>query len=389
MTGFARLIDPLAVDEFFATHRDRVLFVRPAGDPDRYDDVLDLATVEGFIFEGNPRGEHLQMLSEGRVASSSYLYPSGLVDGVAVGRLFSDGCSIVLPQAHQHLRSLAVLVRGLEAELGCRVQANVYLSPPGESSFAPHFDAHDVFALQIHGAKHWTVFEGTDAPATERFDPTVHAPGPPQASFCLEPGGLAYLPRGLMHHAKADGTSLHVTIGVHWVSYFDVLQRVVRDLDREVDLRRAAPREWWRPGDARADLVDHLEGSLAALVHEDTVTRAVERLRRELVATRQPLLPGHLHQLDRLETLDGDTTVGRRDPMLWDLEDAEDGADGFVLSCFGSTIEFPSAARPAVVQLLADQSDGIRVVDLEGPLDTDEKLVLVRRLVVEGVVELR
>ena len=132
-------------------------------EPERYADILDLAAVESYIFEANPRAQQLQVLREGHIDRSEYLYPSGLVDAVAVGRLFESGCSIVLPQAHLFLAPLGYLVRGLEAELGCRVQANVYLSPPGESSFKAHFDAHDVLVVQAHGSKQWTLYDGPEA----------------------------------------------------------------------------------------------------------------------------------------------------------------------------------------------------------------------------------
>ena len=37
------------------------------------------------------------------------------------------------------------------------MQANAYLTPAGAAGLAPHHDTHDVFVLQVAGAKHWTV----------------------------------------------------------------------------------------------------------------------------------------------------------------------------------------------------------------------------------------
>ena len=151
MPRLAALLDPIGVDEFFARYRDREHVVVHRGDPKRYADLVDLAGVESFIFETNPRSTELQVLHEGPVDRAGYIYPSGLVDALALSRLYEEGHSIVLPHAHLHLAPLGYLVRGLEDELGCRAQTNLYLSPPGAAAFAPHYDTHDVLVLQIHG----------------------------------------------------------------------------------------------------------------------------------------------------------------------------------------------------------------------------------------------
>ena len=358
-------------------------------EPGRYTDLLDLETVETFVFETNPRAEDLQVLHSGPVDRAGYVYPSGLVDALALSRLYEDGHSVVLPHAHQHFPPLGYLVRGLEAELGCRAQANVYLSPPGAAAFAPHYDAHDVLVLQAHGQKEWTLFEGPEpVPATHHFDPATHPPGGPVDTFTLRTGDLAYLPRGLMHHAAAArDASLHVTVGIHWVSILDVLEAALEraGADRP-ELRRALPHRWWVDEEAREAVVAEVAERAAAIGSPDLVVPALGHLRRDLVSSRQPLVPGQLDQLRRLDDLGRDTIVAPRDPMIWDLR--EDG-DQVVLACFGSEIAFPAKAAPVVAHLLRGDPDGIPIGELDDGLDVDERLVLVKRLIREGVVEAR
>ena len=344
--------------------------------------------VESFIFGAHLRSDHLQLIKDGETDRSEYLYPSGLVDSVAVGRLFEEGHSIVLPQAHQQFESLGHLVRGLEAELGCRVQANVYLSPAGESSFLPHYDAHDVIALQAHGAKHWTLFEGPGPVGpVERFDPQRHVPGVQSDQFTMYQGDLCYLPTGLMHHANAEGVSLHITIGVHWVRQANVIEALVRlAIAERPELQEIAPHLWWQPGPSRTAAMGQVQGLLAGLADESLVAAAFDRLRDELVSTRQPLVPGQLGQIARLDHVGPDTVVARRDPMLWDLRTEAERA---VLACFGNEIEFPPVAVPALTALLTADQEGIVVSRVATELSDEEVLVLVRRLVREGVLEIR
>ncbi len=389
MPRLAALLDPIGVDEFFARYRDREHVVVHRGDPKRYADLVDLAGVESFIFETNPRSTELQVLHEGPVDRAGYIYPSGLVDALALSRLYEEGHSIVLPHAHLHLAPLGYLVRGLEDELGCRAQTNLYLSPPGAAAFAPHYDTHDVLVLQIHGEKEWTLFEGpAPVPATRRFDPDVDECGAAVETFLLEAGDVCYVPRGLVHRAAATtGASLHVTLGLHWVSTIDVLTAVLERAGAERhDLHRALPPGWWRDPAARATALTAVEDGLGVLAEPDLLDGALDALRAELVRSRQPLVPGQLDQLRRLELIDQRTIVAPRDPMVHDLAEHD---DQIVLSCFGSEIAFPRSTIPALTHLLAAGPDGVAVGDLPGDLDAEERLVLVRRLVREGAVEAR
>jgi len=353
--------------------------------PARYESVLDLATVEAAIFEGNPRREHLQVVRDGPVDAKQYVYPSGLVDPLAVSRLFEDGCSVVLPQAQERLVGLWRLTRGLEAELGCRVQANVYLSPDGASAFVAHYDLHDVLVLQVHGAKDWELYEGGLSGAARPFDPELDAPGPVTERFTLLAGDLAYVPRGCMHRAAADAMSLHVTIGIHWVTLIDVVRAVLTVAgEGSVELGGALPPGWWEAGEAGLEAIRRVQDVVPGLVEDVQVASVLDGMRRDLVATRQPFIPGQLHQLGQLDGLDSSRVVAPRDPMLWDLSER---TDEVVLSCFGADVVFPAKVAPSLRQLLAHGPAGVPISAIEGSLDDEERLVLVRRLVREGVLQ--
>jgi hypothetical protein len=116
------------------------------------------------------------------------------------------------------------------------------------------------------------------------------------------------------------------------------------------------------------------------------VAAVLDGLRRDLVATRQPFVPGQLQQLARLEQLQVSDVVAPRDPMVWDLTER---GDEVVLSCFGADVVFPVKAAAPLRQLLAVGPEGLAISGVEGRLDDDERLVLVRRLVREGVLEVR
>lgn len=116
------------------------------------------------------------------------------------------------------------------ADCGCvrgrpRVQVNLYLTPPNAQAFEPHFDWMDGFILQIHGNKHWDVFDtAVMQPRPDmRFKPStsdMQALGEPLAELHLTAGDVLYIPAGYVHAAQtkqvqgSPGSSLHLTFGM-------------------------------------------------------------------------------------------------------------------------------------------------------------------------------
>ena len=79
-----------------------------------------------------------------------------------------------------YVPKLYALVRGMEYDLSCRAQTNIYVSPPGSQGFASHYDNHDVYCIQTSGLKVWQF---------HRCEPAVVLPfeGEPFGSDTHEP----------------------------------------------------------------------------------------------------------------------------------------------------------------------------------------------------------
>ncbi len=111
-----------------------------------------------------------------------------------------------------------VLSRAFSAQVG----ANVYCSFENVQAFGPHYDAHDVFAIQTEGTKVWRIYEQQldtpvdlppNGPETLRW--LEETRGQVVSEIVMKPGDLLYLPRGRFHDALAtQGASLHVTFSV-------------------------------------------------------------------------------------------------------------------------------------------------------------------------------
>lgn len=158
---------------------------------------------------------------------------------------YGKGATIVISQAHEQFSALATYKRDIQTALQLRCQTNVYLSPPDQQGFNPHYDSHDVFIIQVEGSKVFNIYEGgVELPYShEPFEAGVHECGALSESILLEAGDTLYIPRGVMHDAVArDTTSLHITLGVYAITMQDVMLEMIHRLgEQDVRYRRSIP----------------------------------------------------------------------------------------------------------------------------------------------------
>ena len=161
----------------------------------------------------------------------------------------ADGSTLVLQGLHRTWPPLVDFSAQLADELGHPVQINAYVTPPQNQGFAPHHDVHDVFVLQVSGRKHWTIHPPVvdDALGNQPFDAfkgeiAERVAQEPLIDTVLEPGDALYLPRGTVHSAQALGeTSIHLTIGVHPVTRYDLVRFLLDAVQDDPRLRASLP----------------------------------------------------------------------------------------------------------------------------------------------------
>jgi hypothetical protein len=275
---------------------------------------------------------------------------------------------------HHWSPAIAAFCRSLESSLGHPSQCNAYYTPRAAQGLPVHHDTHDVFSLQVSGEKRWLVY----APAWElplkdqRYKDAMGGPGEPVLDVTLAPGDALYLPRGWLHKAMtSEMDSLHLTIGVNVYTWLDAFRAALDSCASDVEFRRSA-----ESGDAEA-----LLERLAARLSPGDVRR---RMRRRLVRSRRPILEGQIEQLRALRELDAQTELERRPTVLADLTLHDDTAR---LAFEGRTLEFPAHAREEL-EFVLGADEPFRAADLPGSLDEDGRLVLVTRLVREGLLRI-
>src|SRR5918993_361258 len=206
----------------------------------------------------------------------------------------------------------------------------------------------------------------------QKYTAEMGGPGEPVHDLVLRPGDMLYLPRGWLHEAlTSDSDSLHLTVGVNVVTWLDAFKAALEECGDELGFRRSI-------GDGdMGELVDVLRGRLTADAVE---RRAAEKLAR----TRRPIRDGQLFQLRAIDELDVDTEVELRETVL---VHASEHNGSFELTFDGKEVAFPARIRDEVSWVL-ERDDPFTAADLPGDLDDESRLVLVRRLIREGLLRI-
>jgi JmjC domain len=354
--------------------------VHPAMEPEGFQDLLTLGDVDRILTTTSLRTPSFRLVKAGeQIPEPSYTRAgrtgskpvSGMADPARIAELFDDGATIVLQGLHRNWEPVAAFTRALELQLGHPCQVNAYITPPGSQGLALHADPHDVFVLQAFGRKHWEVHA---APGERARDPL---------DADLGPGDCIYMPMGTPHAATTgDVLSGHLTVGVHVVTWRDVIADVWRSLAADPTYEEAIPVGWTAD---RARFADLLRQRLAALgtalndIDADAVTEA--RIQRFL-STRAQLLRGVLVQGQALDAIGDDTVLTVRPGAVCELR--RDG-DRLTVLLGDRRLDMPGWLEPAM--RVVGSSDRFAVRDLT-PLivDAGSRLVLVRRLTREGLL---
>ncbi len=295
-----------------------------------------------------------------------------VADAAKVHALVGGGATLVLQALHRYWPPLTAFCRSLESVLGHPVQANAYLTPAGSQGLGLHADLHDVFTLQVLGSKSWQAWEPGAGPPDDL----------PAIDGELGEGDAMYLPRGARHLARTTASpSIHLTIGVLTTSWTAVLDAALAGAPDDLALGRSLPFGWHEDGGFPAAAGEWLGRVAAWLGSLDGAAVAGEL--RDRAPDRKPVVPpGRLGQVLRASEVGQDTELRHRSDVAVDLQ--VDG-DRVRLVLPDRVVSLPAEVAPALRAVLAHSP--LRASDLDGDLDEDGRLVLVRRLVREGVLE--
>ncbi|GGC14285.1 JmjC domain-containing protein [Pseudoduganella buxea] len=218
--------------EFFEKN---LLHMKSCLDPARY----DWEDFGNDFFSIEPGLGTVRLYRDGRVDRQVYQHAAQnneevgfKFDEASFANILNNGGSMVVNRFEKSSRYVAALCRELSDYSGHATVGNAYATKGGTGTFGKHWDSHCVFAVQLIGKKHWTVFRPTvDLPLSTQNGFAKAPPTDTEMVFdgILEAGDVLYIPRGWWHAVNplADQPSLHIAVGIHTPKVLDYLKWVL------------------------------------------------------------------------------------------------------------------------------------------------------------------
>ncbi|MGZ0149609.1 cupin domain-containing protein [Kribbella sp. WER1] len=386
------------LDEFATSYwGSRALLSHGPDLPAPYDDLFSLDAVDELLSRRGLRTPFIRIAKNGSVVGDNqFTGPAGAGAEIAdqvrddkVAALFAGGHTVVLQALHRTWPALVDFSTQLAADAGHPVQINAYVTPAESQGFSAHYDVHDVFVLQVAGEKHWTVHEPVHVDPLRNQPWTDHARAVERAARdtapvideVLRPGDSLYVPRGFLHSAKAlGGVSAHLTVGLHTMTRYLLVQELAALAADQAALRTALPLGF-DPGDPEqlAQVLPEVVDLFTQEIRLATPDALAERLRRRTWSSNRPAPLAPLAHAAAIASLAVGTTVRLRPGLRCRLVPG----DPLVLQLPDRTITFPPSTAAAVEHLISGAD--CKVGELPA-LDESDQLVLVRRLLTEAVL---
>lgn len=370
---FRKLLAPVAFDEFFSVcWASRYVHIA-RDNPDFYKQLVPLEDVDTFLqnertpammFEVVANGVTHGMETWSRWAESRHRHDQVGVPEQLLA-LYRKGATLILNYTDRTIPSIQALCHSLSQELGFAVWANMYITPPGGSGFGRHSDDHEVFVLQLHGQKAWTVYAADGTPVLVE----------------MNAGDALYLPSGVEHSASCNvSASVHLTLACGPAYGFELIQELSRLAEKMPLFHKAAPLAG--NGPARAKFAAEFQDALAELLTKNNPSDLL-RARWERESTLQRTIPGRLSSLLALSELNADTRVQLSSGLHVRVEEEP---KTIKVSWMKISRSFPLFLKKTVETAVT--GNAFRAGDLPGLLPPDGKLDLVRQFVADGLLQI-
>jgi ribosomal protein L16 Arg81 hydroxylase len=376
------LIAPVTREAFLDKSYEREALINVRGEPHRYADLLTLDALDHFIASADLREGMIDLASQkNRISRDSYVDDRGRISAVAVAEHYMLGATVILPHLHDSMFNLGEFCRSLEEVFSCHVQTNIYLTPSGNQGFPPHYDNHDVFVMQIAGAKAWRLYGApVETPYRgEQFQLGHHQAGEITETFTLAAGDCAYIPRGLMHDAENVGEepSLHMTVGLITKTWADLMLESISELALTAPaFRRSLPAGFAARDFDREAAKRHFDELVALIVAKAGMDGAFDLLADNFLRGRRPNTAGVIASAQA--GVNPDDRFRRRRFVPWNVAD-DDGK--LVLVGPGGDLELKSEDGDALD--IALSGEPFRT----GDLACEDPAALVRMLWAAGYLE--
>lgn len=362
--GLDSILSPLKTADFVGNAwRKKTLHI--PGDENKFRDIFSLDSLRGLLKNHREHSPAAVRLRAGyKDAAGEHRDMEALP--AQFDALLAAGMTLFLLNLGEVDPAMTRLLRRLRTELA--ITSPMFLScfvSMDQSGYGLHFDPVDVLVLQIEGVKHWAVGDraAVDCPP-HAVIPTRQQQASGLLGFkeealrevTLRPGDVLYLPAGTWHRPRAEGYSLHLSIGFcHDVTPLGLLTAVLKPLVEQEPAWRLSPSlggPMSSPEEIRAFMAGEMLKRAAELrdflgqITAEQIIEAWHRFTDQPASSTAP--PSALAPPAREDLL----SLVNREAFSFTVDPSRDADDSLIIFDAGqAVVTFPSRVRPWVQRL--------------------------------------
>lgn len=393
VTTFANLLSTFDIERFKNNYWEKKYYHIKRVNTDFYNSIFNIKNVDEILDKSRPSGGNLRVIkNQEPLPANKYENQDGSLNLNQLYTAYADGYTLVINKIERFWQPLQVLCSNMQAALNHKVVVNMYLTPKNQKALATHYDTHDVFVLQIHGKKHWKLYNADyKTPILNSFQPIFKSEQlSGEKNITVSAGDLLYIPRGVPHEAVTnDESSLHLTIGVYPVQWMDFASKSIHHLAySNLEFRQALPLGFLntenQSPEFRQELKDKLKRLLIEAVKNADLDGALQFVAEELRNEEKPIGDGHFAHLDELDSINCNTRLRHRD-LLSSKVQSIGNISRIIFP--GNVIKGPAHIAPCF-SYISENRDGFNVGNI--PLINNEnKIKLSKRLIRGGLLKIQ
>jgi hypothetical protein len=387
--SFEHLIGPVTTDVFFQRFWEKAFVHNQRNDPDYFEEVLTIADIDAFLGQQILIPESIKIVDTGsNVPAEKWTRSDTLINGtirIVVDNQklfdqFNNGKTIIINSAERSIPRLGRACQVMEQQLKFRVQANIYITPPGSQGFATHYDPHDIFLMQIKGPKTWLIYNsGEDLPVVYqafRKEPTLIS------KFEINSGDFLYIPRGTPHEAYSSSVStIHVNFSLKPVYGFHLIEELARlAIEKDRFFRQTIP-HGFKNEEERKEYLDQFRAKLDELIQNNSPAQLLEKQKEHFAKDQLFNYEGVLINTLRIENIGLETVVSRRNGFTLLHENSKNGS---IIQFGGQKLKIPAFIETDLLM----QEKPFKIGEIKGLISAQGKLDIARQLIEAGFLKI-
>ncbi|GAA3522333.1 hypothetical protein GCM10022393_41090 [Aquimarina addita] len=390
--NFADLIYPFEKNVFAKDFWGKQTLHIQRESPEYYNSLLTIENLDEILDHSRPKGWSLRVVkNQVPINPSKYENEDGSLNLNQIYAAYADGHTIVIHEVQRYWKPIQRLCQSLQKEFNFRTLGELFLTPKNQKALSPHYDAHDVFVVQLQGTKHWTLYdEEYQTPLVDSFQPVFDRNQlKNKREIMLKAGDVLFIPRGVPHEAMTmDESSLHLSIGVHPFQWVDLLMISLSQVaQNDVEFRQPLPLGYlnqYKTDDSLKELINtKIERLLQKTSNNLNPSYGIDLLSENFRSNQKSIGDGHFAHLDKIEDINLKTSLAHRDFMTVGV--LQIGELSRILFQ-GNVIKGPEYLG-SCFDFIAKATKGFTVSEIP-LLDEEGKLKLVKRLVRGGLLKI-